>query len=90
MTLRRKLWFVVRVVGCIAGLALAVYGFIGWSHSGFYIGRQPVATDPSTRGQERGLVFMGMALFLYCLYDLWSATRVSVDTSDRNDIPPNI
>jgi hypothetical protein len=90
MTSRRRLWFAVRVVGCIAGVALAIYGFVGWSHSGFYIGRQPVAADPSTRGQERGLVFMGVALLVYCLYDLWSASRASLDENDKDDGPPSI
>ncbi len=90
MTLRRIVWFTLHALGCLAGLAIMVYGFVAWKDARFRIGTYPVATDPSTRGQERGLFFMGLILFGYCLFALVSATRYAQPDEDTDDDNTNI
>ena len=74
----------------IAGLAVAIYGFIAWKDAGFRIGTYPVATDPSTRGQERGLFIIGLILFAYCLFALVSATRYAEPDEDAHNSDKDI
>jgi hypothetical protein len=90
MTLRRTVSLTLYAVGCLAGLAITVYGFLAWKDAGFRIGTYPVATDPSTRGHERGLFVIGFILFAYCLFALVSATRYVEPEEDADDNGTNI
>ncbi len=88
---RRILSLVLHGLGCVAGLVLIIYGFVGWEHSGFFIGSRLTHSGLiDGRGQERGVVFMGVILFAYCCFALVSTTRYTRPDEGRDDGTPTI
>ena len=80
--MRKTVWFAIHIVGCLCGVALAIYGFHEWKAGGF-----PLRTEdqpPSTSGNGAlGISFIGLSLFAYCVFEIvTTARRYNDDTPD--------
>ena len=75
--------FVIHTLGCLCGIALAVYGFYTWKAAGY---PNPVRNeeDPPVSGDGAlCLSFIGLSLFAYCLFEIVTmGRRYNSDPSD--------
>jgi hypothetical protein len=72
----------VYLIGCLGSLGISVHGFVLWREAGYQIASW---FDGGTRDHGAfHLLFIGIVLFAYCLFGLYSTTP-SVDKAKHDD-----